>query len=121
VPVDPVGHAWAKTLDPPVIFREPDGLFTEDGAHRNPGASGSVNRPLPLPSPERSAQMHHRAGFMIADAVRYMSVHSWKQPDSYGPSGTSQPRKQQPARPGIPSSRAVSAGSGRCWVRTNVG
>ena len=31
MPVDPVGHAWAKTLDPPVIFREPDGLFTEDG------------------------------------------------------------------------------------------
>jgi len=23
----------------------------------------------------------HPAGFMIADAVRYMSVHSWKQPD----------------------------------------
>jgi hypothetical protein len=58
---------------------------------------------------------------MIADAVRYMSVHSWKQPDSQGHSGTSQLRKQQPARPGIPSSRAVSAGSGRCWVRTNVG
>ena len=65
--------------------------------------------------------MRHRAGFMIADAVRYMSVHSWKQPDSHGHSGTSQPQKQQPARPGIPSSRAVSAGSGRCWVRTNVG
>jgi hypothetical protein len=38
------------------IFWEPDGLFTEDGGHRNPGASGSVNRPLPLPRPERSAQ-----------------------------------------------------------------
>ena len=48
-----------------------------------------------------------RTGFMIAVAVRYMSVHSWKQPDSHGHSGTSQPRKQQPARPGIPSSRAV--------------
>jgi hypothetical protein len=58
---------------------------------------------------------------MIADAVRYMSVHSWKQPDSHGHSGTSQPKKQQPARRGIPSSRAVSAGSGRCWVRTSVG
>jgi hypothetical protein len=110
-----------QTLDPPVIFREPDGLFTGDGGHRNPGANGSVNRPLPLPRPERSAQMRHRAGSMIEDAVRYMSVHSWKQPDSHGHSGTSQPRKQQPARPGIPSSRAVSAGSGRCWVRTNVG
>ena len=61
------------------------------------------------------------AGFMIADAVRYMSVHSWKQPDSHGRSGTPQRQKQQPARPGIPSSRAVSAGSGRCWVRTSVG
>ena len=48
MPVDPVGHAWAKTLDPPVIFREPDGLFTEDGGgHRNPGASGSVNLCVP--------------------------------------------------------------------------
>ena len=61
-----------------------------------------MNRPLPLPRPERSAQMRHRAGSMIADAVRYMSVHSWKQPDSHGHSGTSQPRKQQPARPGNP-------------------
>ena len=25
---------------------------------------------------------------MIADAVRYMSVHSWKQPDSHGGGGT---------------------------------
>jgi hypothetical protein len=30
-------------------------------------------------------------------------------------------RQRRPARPGIPSSRAVSAGGGRCWVRTNVG
>ena len=58
---------------------------------------------------------------MIADAVRYMSVHSWKQPDSHGHSGTSPGQKQQPARPGKPSSRAISAGGGRCWVRTNVG
>jgi hypothetical protein len=42
-----------QTPDPPVIFREPDGLFTEDGGHRDPGASGSVNRPLPLPRPEQ--------------------------------------------------------------------
>jgi hypothetical protein len=109
---------WAmrgQTVDPPVIFREPDGLFTEDGGRRNPGASGPVNRPLPLPVPSNSAQMRHQAGSMIADAVRYMSVHSWKQPDFHGHSGTAQPQKQQPARPGIPSSRAVSAGSGRCW------
>ena len=55
------------------------------------------------------------------DAVRYMSVHSWKQPDSHGHSGTSQGPEQQPARPGIPSSRAISAGSGRSRVRTWVG
>jgi hypothetical protein len=29
-----------------------------------------------------------QTAFMIADAVRYMSVHSWKQPDSNGRSGT---------------------------------
>ena len=32
---------------------------------------------------------------MIADAVRYMSVHSRKQPDADGHGGTSQPNKQQ--------------------------
>ena len=31
----------------------------------------------------------HPTGLMIADAVRYMSVHSRKQPDSHGLSGTS--------------------------------
>jgi hypothetical protein len=30
-------------------------------------------------------------------------------------------RHRRPARLGTPSSRAVSASSGRCWVRTNVG
>jgi hypothetical protein len=30
-----------------------------------------------------------REGFMIPDAVRYMSVHSWTQWDSHGLSGTS--------------------------------
>ena len=34
-------------------------------------------------------EMRHRTGLMIADAVRYMSVHSWKQPDSHGHNGTS--------------------------------
>ena len=29
---------------------------------------------------------------MIADAVRYMSVHSWKQPDSFGRNGTTTAR-----------------------------
>jgi hypothetical protein len=66
------GPRVGQTLDPPVIFREPDGLFTEDGGHRNPGTSGSVNRPLLLFRAERSAQMRHQAGPMIADAVRYV-------------------------------------------------
>ena len=61
--------------------------------HRNPGATGSVNRPLLLPRAERSTQMRHQAGSMIADSVRYMSLHSRKQPDSHGHSGTSQSRK----------------------------
>jgi hypothetical protein len=115
------GPCVGQTLDPPVIFREPDGLFTEDGGHRNPGASGSVNRPLPLSPPPAIRPNAPSGRSMIADAVRYMSVHSRKQPDSHGRSGTSQLQKQQPARRGIPSSRAVSAGSGRCWVRTSVG
>jgi hypothetical protein len=58
---------------------------------------------------------------MIADPVRYMSVHNRKQPDSHGRSWTSPGQKEQPARPGNPSSRAIFAGGGRCWVRTNVG
>src|ERR1039458_8093212 len=33
--------------------------------------------------------------FMIADAVRYMSVHSWTQWDSHGLSGTSSGQKHQ--------------------------
>ena len=47
------GPCVGQTLDPAVIFREPDGLFTGDGGHRNPGASGPVNRPLPLHRPEQ--------------------------------------------------------------------
>jgi hypothetical protein len=39
---------------------------------------------------------------MIADAVRYMSVHSWKQPDSHGHSGTSQPPKATAREAGDP-------------------
>ena len=53
---DPNGPCLGQTLDLPVIFPEPDGLLTEDGGHRNRGASGSVKRPLPLLRPERSAQ-----------------------------------------------------------------
>ena len=38
---------------------------------------------------------------------------TWTQRDLTGPN-------EQPARPGNPSSRAIFAGGGRCWVRTNV-
>ena len=41
-------------------------------------ASGSVNRLLRLLAQSDPAT---RTGLMITDAVRYMSVHSWKQPD----------------------------------------
>ena len=84
-------------------------------------ASGSANRILRLLGPSGPPTATYPTGFMIADAVRYMSVHSWKQPDSHGHSGTSPGQKEQPARPGNPSSRAIFAGGGRCWVRTNVG
>jgi len=72
----------------------------------------------PENKPSRACRL---AWFMIADDFRYMSVRSWKQWDSHGLSGTSPGLKQSPARPGRPRSRAISAGSGRCWVRTNVG
>ena len=84
------------------------------GVHCRP-AQQSLRR---LSRPGRSGSAGRWSG---PDAVRYMSVHSWKQPDSHGHSGTSPGTKQQPARPGKPSSRAISAGGGRCWVRTSVG
>jgi hypothetical protein len=37
-----------------------------------------VNRRFSAPSDP--PKMRHQAGSMIADAVRYMSVHSWNQP-----------------------------------------
>jgi hypothetical protein len=58
------------------------------------------------------------AALVVADAVRYMSVHSWKQPDSDEHSGTPQGPKPQPAMPGTPSSQAISAGGGRSRIRT---
>jgi hypothetical protein len=59
-----------------------------------------VNRPFPLPLSRAIRSNAPPGRAMIADAVRYMSVHSWKQPDSHGHSGTSQREKQQPARRG---------------------
>jgi hypothetical protein len=89
-----------------VIFRGPSRLFAKDGQPSNSRSKRSGEPLLRLLA-------DHPAGFMIADAVRYMSVHSWKQPDSHRHSGTSQRQKQQPARPGTPSPRAVFAGGGR--------
>jgi hypothetical protein len=112
------GPCVSRTVGPPVIVRGPGGLFTEDGGPSK-SRSKRFGEPLPpLPHPERS---DHATGLMIGDAVRYMSVHSWTQWDSHGLSGTSSGQKRQPARPGKSSSRAISAGGGRCWVRTNVG
>lgn len=77
--VDPVSRPFGR----PVKSGRLAGSSPRAVGHRKPGTSSSVNRRLPLLRPERSAQMRHRAGFMIADAVRYMSVHSWKQPDAW--------------------------------------
>jgi len=55
------------------------------------------------------------------DAVRYMSVHSWKQPDLHGHSGTSPGPDKRPVTGRNPSSRAVFAGGGRWWIRTTEG
>ena len=110
----PAGRRRARRRIP-WAMREPErvpsmiipraGRRTDDPLNdrRNRGTRGSAGR---RPGP---------------DAVRHMSVHSWTQPDSHGLSGTSPGQKEQPARPGKPSSRAVYAGGGRCWVRTNVG
>jgi hypothetical protein len=62
-----------------------------------------VNRWLRPPGRARFDRAGHLTGLMNADAVRYMSVHSWKQPDSHGRSGTSQRPEQQPGRPGNPA------------------
>ena len=69
---------------PPTSDLSPGLAGTAD--HRNPGASGSVNRFFRLLV---QSDPTTRTGFMIADAVRYMSVHSWTQWDSHGLSGTS--------------------------------
>jgi hypothetical protein len=97
----PVADAGTATLSPGMAARcyRPTG----SSRRRNPARTAPC---APVPAP---------------DAVRYMSVHSRKQPDSQGHDGTPSREKQQPARPGKPWSWAVSAGSGRCWVRTNVG
>ena len=91
-----------------------------------PGVTNDLPAGWRVPSPGRITIATEEANGPVdrlsgPDAVRYMSVHSWKQPDSHGRSGTSRRPKEQPTRPRTRSLRAVSAGSGRCWVRTNVG
>jgi hypothetical protein len=56
LPAASLRHAGAHNVGPPVIFRAPGGLFTEDGRPSKSGASGSVNR------------------LLGPDSVRYMSV-----------------------------------------------
>jgi len=76
--------------DGPRTMRGPDRRPASDllglAGHRDPAASGSVNRTFRLLV---QSDPTTRTGFMIADAVRYMSVHSWTQWDSHGLSGTS--------------------------------
>jgi hypothetical protein len=60
LPVDPMGHV-GQTLDPPVISREPGGLFTEDG-----GPSKSRNQRFGEPpassSPPRAIRPKYATG-----------------------------------------------------------
>jgi hypothetical protein len=58
---------------------------------------------------------------MIADAVRYMSVDSRKQPDSRRRSGTTTLRSTTARIRAYAQATGRFAGGGRCWVRTNVG
>ena len=67
------------------------------------GASGVVNR------------------LLRPESVRHMSVTTATQRLTAAHHETQRDKTERPASPGIPSSRAVSAGSGRCWVRTSVG
>ena len=65
---------------------------TPADGHRNPESERS-GEPRPPPSrPGDPPTATHPAGSMIADAVRLMSVHSRKQPDSHGRNGTTTAR-----------------------------
>ena len=79
--------------------------------------SGSVNRCLRFLArairPHDRAHDHRRCPLYVRAQLDTVGL-SWTQRDLVR-------LKQQPARPGKPSSRAISAGGGRCWVRTNVG
>jgi hypothetical protein len=75
----------------------PGGYLTEDSGPSKSRSKRFGEPRLPPSRPEPSAHADHPTGFMIADAVRYMSVHSWKQPDSHGHRGIPPGLKQQPA------------------------
>jgi hypothetical protein len=49
--------------------------------------------------------------------VRYMSEHSWKQPDSHGRNGTTTARGTTTALARMRRPRAVSADGGGCWTK----
>ena len=68
-----------------------------------PGASGAVNR------------------WLGPDSVRHMSVTTATQRLTAAHHETQRDKTEKTREAGIPSSRAVSAGGGRCWVRTSVG
>jgi len=53
-----------------------DRSLGSSGAYERIGPNGSVNRTFRLLV---QSDPTTRTGFMIADAVRYMSVHSWTQ------------------------------------------
>jgi hypothetical protein len=55
------------------------------------------------------------------DAVRYMSVHSGTHRDLAAHRRTQRDNGKTARDAGFPRPRAVCAGGGRCWVRTNVG
>jgi len=97
---DPAKPCAGQTLDPPGPTGSLAGSSARAAGHPNPGASGSVNR------------------LLRPESVRHMSVTTATQRHTMKHSGTT---TRRPPRPGKPSSRAIFAGGGRCWVRTNVG
>ena len=107
---------WRRT--PPATRAEQCPSFVD---HLSPGVlTGTVlvqwrrfgetalSRSLAESCPNRAC---HPTGFMIADTVRYMSVHSWKQPDFHGHSGTTPTRKGAAREPGY----AQATGRFRRW------
>jgi hypothetical protein len=68
----PWAMRWVRPSTHQCSSRSLTGSSPRTAGHRNQEASSSVNRPLPLPRPDRPAQERHRAGPMIADAVLWV-------------------------------------------------